>query len=109
MENSIIHGLEGMYDEGEIHIRVIDGGDHILMQIEDNGVGMTKEQCQKIIAHDESDQFGIGIKNVNDRLKIYFGQEYGLKIESELDCGTKVIVKIPKLTEEEARREGGVR
>ena len=109
VENSIIHGLEGMYDEGEIHIRVIDGGDHILMQIEDNGVGMTKEQCQKIIAHDESDQFGIGIKNVNDRLKIYFGQEYGLKIESELDCGTKVIVKIPKLTEEEARREGGVR
>jgi len=109
VENSIIHGLEGMYDEGEIYIRVIDGGDHILMQIEDNGVGMTKEQCQKIIAHDESDQFGIGIKNVNDRLKIYFGQEYGLKIESELDCGTKVIVKIPKLTEEEARREGGVR
>lgn len=109
VENSIIHGLEGMYDEGEIHIRVIDGGDHILMQIEDNGVGMTKEQCQKIIAHDESDQFGIGIKNVNDRLKIYFGQEYGLKIESELDCGTKVIVKIPKLTEEQARREGGVR
>ena len=109
VENSIIHGLEGMYDEGEIHIRVIDGGDHILMQIEDNGVGMTKEQCQKIIAHDESDKFGIGIKNVNDRLKIYFGQEYGLKIESELDCGTKVIVKIPKLTEEEARREGGVR
>ncbi len=109
VENSIIHGLEGMYDEGEIHIRVIDGGDHILMQIEDNGVGMTMEQCQKIIAHDESDQFGIGIKNVNDRLKIYFGQEYGLKIESELDCGTKVIVKIPKLTEEEARREGGVR
>lgn len=109
VENSIIHGLEGMYDEGEIYIRVIDGGDHILMQIEDNGVGMTEEQCQKIIAHDESDQFGIGIKNVNDRLKIYFGQEYGLKIESELDYGTKVTVKIPKLTEEEARREGGVR
>lgn len=109
VENSIIHGLEGMYDEGEIHIRVIDKGDHILMQVEDNGVGMTDEQCKKIIAHDESDQFGIGIKNVNDRLKIYFGPEYGLDIQSELDEGTLVSVKLPKLTEEDARREGGVR
>lgn len=109
VENSIIHGFYGMYDEGEIHIRVTDGGDCIYMQVEDNGVGMTKEQCGKIIAHDESDSFGIGIKNVNDRLKIYFGREYGLSIESELDYGTTVTVKIPKLTEEDVRREGEIR
>ena len=40
---------------------------------------------------------GIGVKNVNDRLKIYFGEEYGITIESELDVGTTVTIKIPKI------------
>lgn len=109
VENAIIHGLEGMYDEGEVVIRVKDGGDCILMQVEDNGIGMTEEQCHKIIVHDESEQFGIGIKNVNDRLKIYFGKEFGLEIESELDEGTLVTVRIPKLSEDEVQKEGGIR
>lgn len=40
---------------------------------------------------------GIGVKNVNDRLKIYFGEEYGITIDSELDVGTTVTIKIPKI------------
>lgn len=42
------------------------------------------------------DNSGIGIKNVNDRIKIYFGKEYGLSIESELDEGTTVIIRMPR-------------
>jgi sensor histidine kinase YesM len=68
--------------------------------IRDNGVGMTEEQCREILQKDHSDRTGIGIKNVNDRIKIYFGDEYGLKIESELDEGTVVIIRMPKVKEE---------
>lgn len=105
VENAVIHGVNGLCDEGEITISVKDMGDEIVMKIADNGIGMTKEQCEKIIKHDESGNFGIGIKNVNDRLKIYFGEEYGLKIESELDEGTTVTICIPKITEEDLREE----
>lgn len=57
---------------------------------------MTKEQCEAILKKERSDSSGIGVKNVNDRLKIYFGDKYGLTIESELDVGTSVTVRIPK-------------
>ena len=57
---------------------------------------MTKEQCLSILKKERSDSSGIGVKNVNDRLKIYFGEKYGLSIESELDVGTTVTVRIPK-------------
>lgn len=61
---------------------------------------MTAEQCAKILQKEKSDSSGIGVKNVNDRLKIYFGQKYGLSIKSELDAGTTVTVRIPKITKE---------
>jgi len=65
---------------------------------------MTEEQCRKILRKERSDSSGIGVKNVNDRLKIYFGEKYGLTIKSELDVGTIVTVRIPKI-EAEAENE----
>lgn len=103
IENAIYHGIDRMVDEGEIKITVkpaADTSDDILITVSDNGVGMTKEQCGKILAKDRSDSGGIGVKNVNDRLKIYFGEKYGLSIESELDVGTTVTVRIPKIDKE---------
>lgn len=103
IENAIYHGIDRMVDEGEIKITVkpaADANDDILITVSDNGVGMTKEQCGKILAKDRSDSGGIGVKNVNDRLKIYFGEKYGLSIESELDVGTTVTVRIPKIDKE---------
>ena len=101
IENAIYHGIDRMVDEGEININVFeDENGDILITVEDNGVGMTEEQCKKILAKDRSDSGGIGVKNVNDRLKIYFGKKYGLTIESELDVGTKVTVRMPKVKEE---------
>ena len=61
---------------------------------------MTEEQSKKILKKERSDSGGIGVKNVNDRLKIYFGEKYGLTIESELDVGTTVTARIPKLYKE---------
>ena len=103
IENAIYHGIDRMVDEGKIKITVkpaADASDDILITVSDNGIGMTKEQCGKILAKDRSDSGGIGVKNVNDRLKIYFGEKYGLSIESELDVGTVVTVRIPKIDKE---------
>ena len=97
IENAIYHGLDRMVDEGEIRICVRADGKDIIITVADNGLGMTKEQCETILKKDRSDSKGIGVKNVNDRLKIYFGDEYGISIESELDVGTTVKIKIPKI------------
>ncbi len=97
IENAIYHGLDRMVDEGEIKITVKRDGEDILIIIADNGLGMTEEQCRKILEKGRSDSRGIGVKNVDDRLKIYFGKHYGIKIESELDVGTTVTVRIPTI------------
>jgi two-component system sensor histidine kinase YesM len=101
IENALLHGIDVMEDEGEIIIRVREEENSIVLSVLDNGIGMTEEQSAKILKHDTSDKFGIGIKNVNDRIKIYFGQEYGLTIESELDQGTAIHIRIPKITLEQ--------
>ena len=77
-----------------------DNENDILMTVADNGVGMSEEQCAKILSKERSDSSGIGVKNVNDRLKIYFGEGYGLTIKSELDAGTEITARIPKITKE---------
>lgn len=108
IENAIYHGIDRLIDEGEINISARTADDNqndIIITVEDNGVGMTEEQCRKILQKDRSDSGGIGVKNVNDRLKIYFGAGYGLTIKSEPDVGTKVMVRIPKITEEAAANE----
>lgn len=104
IENAIYHGMDRMVDEGEIVVTVKQAPDcpeDILLIVSDNGVGMTEEQCRKILEKQRSDSGGIGVKNVNDRLRIYFGSKYGLTIRSELDVGTTVTVRIPKISQEE--------
>lgn len=98
IENSIVHGFN-MVDEGEIRIRIQQEGDDIIMVVEDNGVGMTKVQSQEILQKESGGRTGIGIKNVNDRIKIYFGKSYGLTISSEPDEGTRVLIRIPRISE----------
>lgn len=106
IENAIYHGIDRLVDEGEIKISVQQAPDDekdILITVADNGVGMTEEQCRRILQKERSDSSGIGVKNVNDRLKIYFGDKYGLTIRSELDVGTTVIARIPKITAEQEK------
>ena len=91
-----------MVDEGRILIRIYSEGKDVVFRVEDNGVGMSEEQCRSILHKEPGDNSGIGIKNVNDRIKIYFGKEYGLSIESELDEGTTVIIRMPKVEENAA-------
>ena len=99
IENSINHGLDLMVEEGRIDVRVRFDGDDIVFSVLDNGVGMSPEQLEAIMQHGPTDRTGIGIKNVNDRLKIYFGKNYGLHITSEPDVGTCVEIRMPKIRE----------
>ena len=99
LENAINHGLDLMVDEGRIDVSVFQGGDDILFHVEDNGVGMSQEQIDAIMAQGPKEHGGIGIRNVNDRLQIYFGTEYGVKISSQLDMGTCVEIRMPKVKE----------
>ena len=99
IENAIVHGLD-LSDKGEIRIEVVEDGQDIVMTVFDNGVGMSEEQCAEIFQKDIHQKGGIGIKNVNDRIKIYFGEQYGITISSELDEWTKVEIRMPKVLEE---------
>lgn len=99
IENAIYHGLDRMVDEGEIRIGVHSRGDNLVFTVEDNGIGMTKEQCREILEGSAGDKTGIGIRNVNNRIKIYFGEQYGIQIDSELDEGTTVTIIMPKIGE----------
>ena len=100
IENAIYHGINGLVDEGSILVTVRSDGDDILFTVEDNGMGMDQEQIEAIMSKDRSDHAGIGIKNVNDRLKIYFGSNYGIQIDSVPDEGTKVCIRMPKVLKE---------
>lgn len=100
IENAIYHGINRMIDEGEIIVRIYAKEEQVIFEVEDNGVGMTQEQCSQILHSEPGDKAGIGIKNVNDRIRIYFGEQYGLSIESELDEGTKIIINMPKIRED---------
>lgn len=99
IENAIMHGLDLLVDEGRIDVRVAQDGEDIVFCVQDNGVGMSAEQARAILEEDAQDRTGIGIKNVNDRVQIYFGRQYGLRITSELDVGTRVEIRMPKIRE----------
>ena len=100
IENAIYHGINGLVDEGEIVITLRAEGQDVVFTVADNGVGMEEEQIQAILRKERSDHTGIGIKNVNDRLKIYFGEGYGITIDSEPDVGTTVTIRMPQVREE---------
>lgn len=100
IENAIYHGINGLVEEGEIKIAVRPDGEDILFVVEDNGVGMDQTQIEALLHRESGDRTGIGIKNVDDRLRIYFGEQYGITIESELDVGTRITIRMPKIREE---------
>ncbi len=97
IENAIYHGIDRMVDKGKITIRIKDCGDTILMQVIDNGLGMPESVLNHILESESSNSYGIGVKNVHHRIQIYFGKEYGLSFQSELDEGTTVNIRIPKI------------
>ena len=102
VENSIYHGIKYMPDEGEISITVREKDGTIYMTVADNGAGMHPDTLRTLLSPDVShehvsDGNGIGLRNIDERIKLSYGEEYGLSVISELDEGTTVIITIPKL------------
>ncbi|SFT28119.1 sensor histidine kinase [Paenibacillus sp. BC26] len=101
IENAIYHGIRNKYgiNDGIITIRGWQTEDKIIFEVEDNGFGMTPEQAERLLipVEGETRNQGIGIRNVNERIKLYFGYEYGIQIRSEIEVGTCVSISIPKL------------
>ena len=110
VENSIFHGLESKSGDGLITIRLEATQTRILISIKDNGVGMPQEDVNRIneklekvkvsyISDEKRERGGIALRNVAQRIKLLFGEEYGLQLYSTLGVGTEVVINLPKITQ----------
>ena len=98
VENAILHGMMGQKKEGgmiAVSVRQREG--EILIQVEDNGIGMTPDQVAAALNDDgaRADKPHIGLRNVSDRIKLSFGEGYGLHIESQFGEGTRILLTVP--------------
>lgn len=109
VENSIYHGLEPKIGEGYVRIKIERTSQYLLIRISDNGIGMTAEVLDRLnsrLIHNSSDKLteaderngGIAVENVNNRIKLLFGEQYGIHINSILNLGTDVEIVLPVIT-----------
>jgi two-component system, sensor histidine kinase YesM len=102
IENAIYHGVKQKRGQGKITIRGYQVKDTIHLEVADNGNGIEPQKLKDILLEIEASYqekkkyLGIGLQSVNERIKIHFGNEYGLTIVSEPDNGTVVSIRIPK-------------
>lgn len=91
VENSIKHGLSNKVEGGTIRIRTHRGEARLHLLVEDDGVGIPESKLATLLER------GIGVSNVNERLKVLFGNQYRMWIDSQPDRGTRVQIEIPEL------------
>lgn len=99
VENAVKHGLEGKkVADGKVHISITaqDAGAEALVVIEDDGAGMDPELLRRILAGEVSPSGGIGLSNVDDRLRQVYGDDHGLVIETAPGAGMKITARLPK-------------
>ena len=98
VENAVFHGLEPKGGMGTVIVNAWTDGRDLITEVIDDGIGMSEEQIRNIFIKQESVEnrgHHIGLKNINERLKLYFGEQYGLTVESEEGVGVKVTVRVP--------------
>lgn len=105
VENALYHGLQSCRISGKIRIHGEIRDENLVLEVQDNGVGMPESQLKKVRELlNEKPAFtelgerhggSIGIKNIHTRIRLYYGQPYGLSISSEEGCGTTVTVLVP--------------
>ncbi|MFD7335597.1 sensor histidine kinase [Streptomyces violascens] len=96
VENAVKHGIEGAVTAGRITISALDAGSEAEVVIEDDGAGMDPEELRRILRGDGDPSGGIGLLNVDERLRQVYGDTYGLVIETGIGAGMKVTARIPK-------------
>jgi two-component system, sensor histidine kinase YesM len=103
VENALYHGIKNKRDGGTITVRAQSvGPDLVRLEVQDDGVGFTPYKLAEIrsILNDDSSEIslkegGFGLENVNKRIKLYYGKQYGLYVQSEYLGGTQVVARIP--------------
>ena len=100
IENAVIHAIEHKEEGGTIWFRIKDGPERVIIEIEDDGMGMSPEKVKQILEeHDlpnAGHSTGIGFSNVVKRMRLFYGYDDVITIESVEGHGTKVVLKIPK-------------
>lgn len=98
VENSILHGILGRgTEQGEIVIKGKLEDNDIILSVTDNGIGIPEDMLDKLLTGETGSKkgSGYGIKNIAQRIKLCYGEKYGLAFESEYGVGTTVYIKIP--------------
>mgnify|MGYP000999485605 FL=1 len=103
VENSIIHGLKDKHGDKKVSIEVKPYGEDILISVADNGIGMDAEQINHQLEVADTDVLkkgsSIGLTNINARVKLLFGKDYGIKVHSVKGEGSTVTLRIPRVKE----------
>ena len=94
VENALEHGLD-VKEEGDkiLQLSFLDAEDAVLLRVEDNGMGMEQSVAESLVTYQAE---GYGLKNVNDRICLLYGEEYKIRITSSVGKGTVVEMRIPK-------------
>ncbi|MGX7350738.1 hypothetical protein RU97_GL000548 [Enterococcus canis] len=102
IENAISHGLEGLTRPGKILLQIQKDGETLIITVTDNGGGIPAERLTRlqkdIEQNDLENTKNIGLRNVNNRIKLFYGKEYGMQISSQLNDGTTVRLQIKIMT-----------
>ncbi|MFF8962776.1 sensor histidine kinase [Streptomyces globisporus] len=96
VENAVKHGLEGAVTRSRITISALDAGSEAEVVIEDDGTGMDPERLREILRGEGGASTGIGLLNVDERLRQVYGDDYGLVIETGVGAGMKITLRLPK-------------
>ena len=107
VENAFVHGLEGTKEKGKIIVSAFEDFGYLLVEISDNGCGMSRERLEFINDNlgktnkKENGHQSIGMGNINERIKIFYGDKYGIHVFSELNVGTKIVLVLPAIEGDE--------
>lgn len=109
IENAIYHGFRQPQETGRIEIAIAVAGENIEMRIRDNGAGMSAERVAELreTLANRTESGGMGLKNVNERIRLHYGDNYGLSISGAPGEGTAVTMSIPFVSGPADSRIGG--
>mgnify|MGYP001240621181 CR=1 FL=1 len=104
VENALLHGLRNLEREGVIIVKGYRDGDQVILTVTDNGRGMPEDILQTVArggsANGKAGWNGMGIRNVDNRIKLHFGNQYGVSVHSVPDLFTSVEIAMPAIEEE---------
>ena len=95
VENSLLHGLEPKKEGGSIRITAYTDDCRLYIEVKDNGAGTDEHEIQKRLRSEAEDSSVFALRNIDDRIKLHYGEEFGLSFSSKKEVGTCVTLALP--------------